>query len=541
MKKQKWLKKTAAMLLAGTMLCGTAVWTGAGFTETVKAAAVTLPEIQENKKGSLEITKKDGSGKVLGGAGFTLYKVMDLKKGQEGTYQFTSCKEFEQFFKDKSISADDLGNYSAEEIEKLATDLAAKVKTDKITAAKSEQITVLETGITTFMELGLGYYLVVETTVPKGYIAGKPFLVAIPFTNESGTDWVYDAKAVPKNYSTAIGKEINKDENLKGENVSQDGSVKVGDYVPYKITTRTPNYADELYKNETVQFTITDVMSKGLEIIKDESHPITVKIKEDNGNFKTLTENTEYTAQITSDAAEGQPDLTVEFKSDYLKSQEASNKDVEITYYAQVTADAVTGINGNTNQPTLEYTNQPGENPGTVSGPEVKVYTFDIKVMKFTEEGGNTALPGAKFQLYKTEVKNGNEIGVEEETAQDGTISFKQLDEGIYYLKETKAPNGYTLLANPIKIEIEAAKDVNGYANGKFTLRINGKEITEGKEAYVSHKEENNGLSYAAVENHKGFNIPMTGGMGIALFLAVGAAGIVIVSVLLVKKSKEAK
>lgn len=538
MKKQKWLKKTAAMLLAGTMLCGTAVWTGAGFTETVKAAAVTLPEIQDTTKGSLKITKKDGSGKVLGGAGFTLYKVMDLNKQPDKTYKFTPRKEF---FGDSGISADDLGNYSAEEIEKMATDLAAKVKTGNIIATKPEQTTESGTGITTFTELDLGYYLVVETKVPESYIAGKPFLVAIPFTNASGTEWVYDAEAVPKNYSTAIGKEINKDDTLKGDNVSQDGSVKVGDYVPYKITTRTPNYADELYKKEIVQFTITDVMSKGLKIIKDESHPITVKIKEDSGNFKTLTENTEYTAQITPDAAEGQPDLTVEFKSEYLKSQDASNKDVEITYYAQVTADAVTGTVGNTNQPTLKYTNQPGEKPGTVPGPEVKVYTFDIKVMKFTKEGENKALPGAKFQLYKTAVEDGNKIGGIVETAGDGTISFKQLDEGIYYLKETEAPDGYTLLANPIKIEIVAAKDSSGNADGKFTLKINDKLINDGTGIYVSHKEENNGLSYVAVENHKGFNIPMTGGMGIALFLAVGAAGIVIVSVLLVKKSKEAK
>lgn len=534
MKKQKWLKKTAVMLLAGTMFCGTAAWTGAGAAEIVKAAAVTtLPVINMNQKGSLEITKKDGSGNLLAGAGFTLYKVMNLSKAGE-TYEFTPESEFQEFFTTHNIAVDDLGNYSAEEIEKLAAELKETVKTNEIPATKEQQMTAEGTGQTTFGNLDLGYYLVVETTVPANYIAGKPFLVAIPFTNPEGTDWVYNAQAIPKNYSTSIDKEINKD--ATGENVSNDGSVKVGDYVPYKIKTRTPNYADEMYTNETVVFKITDVMSNGLKIVNDRTYPVVVKV----GNTEIHNDDTKctITAQsVTGDAA----DLTVVFNSDYLKTEAASNKDVEITYYAQVTKDAVAGADANKNQPFLDYTNQPGENLGHVPGPEVKVYTFDIKVMKFTEEGGTKALAGAEFQLYKDSVEEGNKIGTVQTTKEDGTISFEKMDEGIYYLVETKAPNGYTLLANPIKVEIIAEKGTEGIATGKFTLKINGEEVNEGANEYISHKVENTGLSYVAVENHKGFNIPMTGGMGIALFLAVGAAGIVVISVLLVKKNKDVR
>lgn len=535
MKKQKWLKKTAAMLLAGTMFCGTAAWTGAGAAEIVKAAAVTTPPVINMKqKGSLEITKKDGSGKPLAGAGFTLYKVMNLRKDGE-TYKFTPELGFQKFFTTHNIAVDDLGNYSAEEIEKLAAELKTEVETNDIPATKVQQITADPIGQTTFENLDLGYYLVVETKVPANYIAGKPFLVAIPFTNPEGTDWVYNAQAVPKNYSTSIDKEINKEAN--GENVSNDGSVKVGDYVPYKIKTRTPNYADEMYKNETVVFTITDVMSNGLNIVNDETHPVVVKV----GGTAIQNDEDKYTITAIPSTQANTADLTVEFASGYLKTTEASNKEVEITYYAQVTKDAVAGTDANTNQPFLDYTNQPGEDPGHVPGPEVKVYTFDMKVMKFTEEGGSKALAGAEFQLYKDSVEEGNKIGTVQMTKEDGTISFEKMDEGTYYLVETKAPNGYTLLANPIKVEIIAGKDTEGNATGKFTLKINDKEVTEGIDAYISHKVENTGLSYVAVENHKGFNIPMTGGMGIALFLAVGAAGIVVISVLLVKKNKDVR
>lgn len=535
MKKQKWLKKTAVMLLAGTMFCGTAAWTGAGAAEIVKAAAVTTPPVIDvNQKGSLEITKKDGSGNSLAGAGFTLYKVMNLSKAGE-TYEFTPESGFQEFFTTHNIAVDDLGNYSAEEIEKLAAELKETVKTNKIDPTQTEQITAEGTGQTTFKNLELGYYLVVETKVPANYIAGKPFLVAIPFTSEDGTAWKYDATAVPKNYSTSIDKEINKD--ATGENVSNDGSVKVGDYVPYKIKTRTPNYADEMYKNATVVFTITDVMSNGLNIVNDETHPVVVKV----GGTAIQNDKNKCTITAIPSNEANTADLTVKFASNYLKTKEASNQEVEITYYAQVTTDAVAGTDANTNQPFLDYTNQPGVNPGHVPGPEVKVYTFDMKVMKFTKEGTSKNLAGADFQLYKASVEEGNKIGTVQTTQADGTISFEKMDEGIYYLVETKAPKGYTLLANPIKVEIIAGKDIEGNATGKFTLKINDKEVTEGTDAYISHKVENTGLSYVAVENHKGFNIPMTGGMGIALFLAVGAAGIVVISVLLVKKNKDVR
>lgn len=535
MKKQKWLKKTAVMLLAGTMFCSTAAWTGAGAAEIVKAAAVTTPPVIDmSQRGSLKITKQDGSKNPLAGAGFTLYKVMNLSKVGE-TYEFTPESGFQEFFTTHNIEVDALGNYSAEEIEKLASDLKTEVETNNIQPTKTEQITAETTGQTTFENLDLGYYLVVETKVPDKYIAGKPFLVAIPFTNPEGTEWVYNAQAVPKNYSTSIDKEINK--GATGENVSNDGSVKVGDYVPYKIKTRTPNYADEMYADAEVVFKITDVMSNGLKIVNNETYPVVVKV----GGTEIQSNADKCTIKVTPLKEENTADLTVEFTSAYLKTAEASNKEVEITYYAQVTTDAVAGTDANTNQPFLDYTNQPGEDLGHVPGPAVKVYTFDMKVMKFTEEGGSKALAGAEFQLYKDSVKEGNKIGTVQTTNKDGTISFEKMDEGTYYLVETKAPNGYTLLANPIKVEIIAGKDIEGNATGKFTLKINDKEVTEGADAYISHKVENTGLSYVAVENHKGFNIPMTGGMGIALFLAVGAAGIVVISVLLVKKNKDVR
>lgn len=97
---------------------------------------------------------------------------------------------------------------------------------------------------------------------------------------------------------------------------------------------------------------------------------------------------------------------------------------------------------------------------------------------------------------------------------------FRLLDEGTYYLKEKKVPAGYTLLANPIKVKIEAV-ETDGLATGQFKLYVNDEEVSVTTGDYNAKIDVANGLSTVAVENHKGFSLPATGGMGIVLFLLV--------------------
>lgn len=546
MRNAKWLKKTAAMALAGTLLWGTAPWTGAGFAAEVQAEeAAAAPEIDMDQPGTLTILKYDydknnnGEGLVaVPGAGYTVYKVMSLTKPEgTGKYTYTPEAPFAEVLKTNKVTPDELGEYSAQQIEALAAELAEAAKTAN--AAAGEQTTG-DDGKAEFTDLDLGYYLVVETTVPEGYIVtGNPFLVALPQTKEDGTGWEYAVTARPKNQKVSIDKEIDTAE--KNETgLSQDGTVAVGDFVPYKITTKIPNYDNGIFAGSDVTFKITDVMSDGLKAVKNDTHPVTVTV----GDAAAI-ENTDYTV-IVAEATETDPDLTIEFTSTFLKGA-GSGKNVTVTYYAEVTDKAVAGTVGNTNRPYLEYTNKPGEASDKIEGPEdVTVYTFDINVVKFTNEGGNApkALEGAEFELHKDDPK-GELVEQKKATGADGKLSFEKLDAGIYYLVETKAPIDYTLLANPIKVEI-TAKDENKdnlADDGGFTLKINGEEITAGNDAgsFVSQTDQTKGDAVIAVENHKGFSLPATGGMGILLFLAVGVVGIVVVSVLLTRKSKDTK
>ena len=181
------------------------------------------------------------------------------------------------------------------------------------------------------------------------------------------------------------------------------------------------------------------------------------------------------------------------------------------------------------------YNHKNGET-STAELTDVKVYTFELDILKFTDEEDAKALSGAKFELCSDpEFNNLIQSGISDS---EGMIYFERLDAGTYYLKEVQSPKGYTLLANPIKIEI-IADEAEGQATGTFTLKVDGKEVTTVNGEYISKIDAENGIATIAVENHKGFSLPATGGMGVALFFIIGAAGVVTVSVVVTKKKKK--
>ena len=99
----------------------------------------------------------------------------------------------------------------------------------------------------------------------------------------------------------------------------------------------------------------------------------------------------------------------------------------------------------------------------------------------------------------------------------NGKIIIKGLEAGTYYLKETKTEKGYTLLANPVKIEINETPD-------ETTGTTFSECKVDGNSANKVEITENSGNYYYAFtdQNNKGFNLPATGGMGTYLFTIRG-------------------
>ena len=494
------------------------------------------PAVGEKSTGSLKITKKsdkpgdNGEKKVLSGAAFTLYKVMNLKPKASPKigYEYEIMDDFKTVL--AGVTPDDLGNYSAKEIEDLANEILVAASTTSDT-----QITD-RTGVATFDNLSLGYYLVVETKAPTGYIAGKPFFIAIPSTDNYGTEkddktagtkWEYDVEAIPKNEELYIDKGI-----VSGGALVEENTASVGDTINYVVESRIPNYDDAYFADpsKTPIFKISDEMTNGLTF----TYPTGFE-KVVTGSGVALNNPADYTL------AAGTNGFVLTFTKDFLKDNRGAT--VKLYYSAVLNKNAEKGVGeSNDNNVELEYSNNPKDfsEKGTVEN-ETKVYTFGIKIKKFGEE--NNLLSGAAFRLYSnaactTEVFS--TLGALVSDA-NGMITFPSVKEGTYYLKETQSPKGYTLLTNPIKVEIVALKDNDGKLTGGFDLYIDDEKITETADGFKTFIEQAKGDSTVAVKNHEGFSLPETGGMGIYIFLAIGLIGIIAVSIAMTRKKPSKK
>ena len=91
----------------------------------------------------------------------------------------------------------------------------------------------------------------------------------------------------------------------------------------------------------------------------------------------------------------------------------------------------------------------------------------------------------------------------------------------LYYLEETKEPDGYNRLAAPIKVEISATYDDAG--TGAATVAYNENDVANPD---------------IKVLNQTGTELPTTGGMGTTLFYVVGGLLVAVAVVLLVTKKK---
>lgn len=202
----KKFKKLLAGLLAGAMMLGSMSATAFAAEET-NTPKMTAATIDTSLEGSLTIHKyeyngnsgKTGTGetsdesnvpsdaKPLEGAGFTIYKVADVK-------------ELTSYYSTNPTTLPSVNDYVETGIIKQKYE-NTKVK-EKITKAD---------GTATFTNLELGFYVVIETKTPdKVTTPADPFLVSIPMTTVDGDNWLYDVHVYPKNKTTYGGVTLEK-------------------------------------------------------------------------------------------------------------------------------------------------------------------------------------------------------------------------------------------------------------------------------------------------------------------------------------------
>ena len=153
-----------------------------------------------------------------------------------------------------------------------------------------------------------------------------------------------------------------------------------------------------------------------------------------------------------------------------------------------------------------------------------------------TNETGDHSLAGAEFMLYgpyesdrstdnddATTGRKQTEIGAVGPTVANELLKVGDLYDGIYYLYETKAPNGYNLLSAPLKITVDSSNEetntvVSCVDTGDATSQIN----------VVYKDKDDQGADLAEpyyqfrVTNNPGVELPHTGGSGTMLLTAFG-------------------
>ena len=329
------------------------------------------------------------------------------------------------------------------------TDAAALAKAVSAKVPPFQQKHVVGETQVEFPDVPVGAYVVTASGVKITY---SP-MVAETYKDSETYMQAKDVTLVAKSTGYDVKKE------------AQDGFVKRGEEVTFKITTTFPSF--ETADSKDNNFKIIDTPT-GLDIKEITSVEI--------GNAP-LTAVEDYT---TSKATNGE--YTIEFTQKTIGTTNANaGKTVVVQYKAIVTSEEGYTNTANTFRKDVNMGNT-----------EVKGYTGTIKLTKYAENG-TTVLKGAEFKLYKgskTDVKEKNiealkfvkisddvyklALDTDEDktstlVSKNGVLTVKGLDEGEYWFEETKAPEGYSINTNGATATITENKTQNVTVNASLT------------------------------------------------------------------------
>lgn len=460
---------------------------------------------------------------AIAGQEYRIYKIFELESYSkeenvaDRTYSYKVDNTWSGFFASGApgaayITLDEQGyiaqsSLSEENAEAFAKDALAWAKNNTITATATQEA---QTSSVTFSNLNLGYYLL-DSTI--GTLCSLDTMQP-------------DATIQEKNTAPTLEKKI-----VEGGADKNANSVTIGDAVHYKATIHAHKGA--------YGYVFKDTMAAGLTLQAD-----TIKVKDGDKELSGTGDGKHYT--LNTNPGNGLT-FTITFEQSYLDTI-AQDTDIVITYDGILNEDAVIGGNGNTNTAKLAY----GENNTETTAAVVTTYTYTFNVLKYTQNTDKSEkkpLAGAKFKLFKEgeagkpaekpiqlvaetpvtgdpayRVATGAQIDAEDvakvveiETQDTGAFIINGLDAGTYYLMETKAPDGYNKLKEPVRIVIEETQP------GTVTVKNDTVEATNGK---------------IEVENKTGTELPSTGGMGTTIFYVIGSVLVIGAVVLLVTKKR---
>lgn len=487
----KRIKKLVAAMLTAIMM----------MTMTVTAYAA----------GSCTLTVTTKGGQDLKGQTINLYKLFDVtesKSGETTNYAYTVNDTYkgtlasvlniqENSTNEKIVQAvTALGESNNAKVQKFANDFTAKALTSNLAVTKtSGKITEENKTSFEFTELNAGYYLV--------YVTGGKEIQSSLVTVDATT-----SKVELKTEGPSISKTADKT------------TVEIGQVVTYTVKGSIPDTTGY----DQYQYIIHDTLSKGLDFVNDANgtalgEGITnVNVTVAFTDADVTDKGTAPTTATLDTANKRKMNLDL---SAWVKANQANKgKAFTVTYYAKVNKDAEVT---NNNKASLEYGNNPTDTTTTTPS-EAKTNTYPLDINKI-KTGTKEQLNGATFKLYRNSVESNNVVKVSAVAGKAGcyvvdsnsadtematvatnidgkgyNLHINGLAAGTYYLEETKAPDGFNKLTDPIKVTITKTGDT------EWTVS-KGEDVETDK--------------IIDVENSTGSLLPSTGGAGVIVFAGV--------------------
>lgn len=423
----------------------------------------------------------------------------------------------------------------------------------------------LKTGENKELKQGLWFLKDVTTTDDTKGTNSIPIIT--PTTFDGAGSW---GTVTLKNTTPTIDKKLvdSKGDGTYTPNTQPDYAV--GDDVYYELTSTVPVYtgydidSTMMDATKTRIFKINDTASKALTVSADTVIE-SVKLTPAQGTAVTLVKDKDYTVTVAgygdvntpdTDAYKGGHVTTIDLGK-YVNKAKGSKSatdgilegaTVTVIVKAKLNKDALISEPGNLqknpNKVDLEYSNHPEEvnHAHKVPGPEVPVYAYKFDILK-TDKAGTTKLPGAKFTIKAvsgTSKHDGKYLGsygkdgwsyLDSEpavadtdgvftTGTDGKINVSGLDAGTYEVHEIAPPDGYTAISLP-KFQFTITPTVSNEVAGRKTITVVALSLAKGADVRALLSQDGKTLNIWNAKNIT--ELPKTGGVGLAMIVAVGA------------------
>ena len=487
------VKRILSVIMAMVMVLAMSVPTFAG-TKPIEddAAPVTISNVEE-------------------GATITAYQIIDASYGDNGFLGY--------------VWATGMTN-------------AGQTVSNPMTAVTSEMITGLaknpaglekvENVVSDQTRLTVGTWMLIVTppsTNPEKVY--NPMVVSVYYdVKKSGDDntTIGGAVSAKENWTLETTNAYAKSTEIKLTKTVKSGDelAEVGESVNFTISGTIPSYSAEY---TAPKYILKDTIVNGLEYPENMAPIVKVGGRAvDDSNYKFTL-------------AGDKKSFTVEFTSQYILSlanATEGQRAVTVDYSANITAEAITNVAEN--RADLNYTTKPNEEKdATPSSAYVATFSLDNVIEKVKED--RTALDKAEFTLYRDE--DLTNVFKTYKTTTDGNIKFEGLaGDQEYYLKETKAPDGYSLNDTVYKIEFtNITKDAKNEKVVSYKVKITNMTTNEAVNGTINYGTPSADF-VTTVVNTKISTLPSTGGIGTTIFYVVGGILMAGAAVLLITKRR---